>query len=79
MVDPRIPPEAICDVCAKPMRVNRHGGRAAALGLKDSDREFFTIECCGAQLRIEDEDAERALVKLLDEFHAHETPGPPMS
>jgi hypothetical protein len=77
MADLKIPPEAICDECAKPMRVIRHGARAAALGLKVPMGRFFTIECCGSQLRIEDEDVELKLVKLLDAFHAQETSGPP--
>ncbi len=65
-----IPTEAICHVCGKPMRVIHHEGRAAALGFKIPDGGIFTIECCGHQLRIDDEDVEREIVKLLESYHA---------
>lgn len=65
-----IPAEAICRACGQPMKVVRHDGRASALGFKVPPGGIFTIECCGDQLRIEDEEVEREVVRLLESYHA---------
>ena len=65
-----IPPEAICHICGEPMKVLHHEHRARALGFKIPDGGIFTIECHGFQLRIDDEEAEREVVRLLEAYHA---------
>jgi hypothetical protein len=63
-------PEAICHICGEPMKVLHHEHRALALGFKIPEGGIFTIECHGFQLRIEDEEAEREVVKLLEAYHS---------
>jgi len=65
-----IPPEAICHICGQPMKVLHHEQRALALGFKIPAGGLFTIECHGFQLRIEEEEVEREVVKLLEAYHA---------
>ena len=65
-----IPREALCHICGEPMRVLHHEQRAIALGFKVPEGGIFTIECHGFQLRIDDEEAEQEVVKLLEAYHA---------
>ena len=65
-----IPPEAICHVCGKPMRVVHHEELAAALGFKIPEGEIVTIECCEYQIRIEDDDARSEVIRILESYHA---------
>lgn len=66
----RVPSEAICHVCGSPMKVIHHENRAASLGFKMSEGELWTIECCGYELRIEDDSVAREVKQILEAYHA---------
>ena len=63
-----IPPQAICHKCGKPMRVIDLSAQAARLGVQ-VPADSFVIECCGANLIVEDVDVARALRDLLLAYH----------
>ena len=76
-IDWKIPDEAICHICGKPMKVMRYGDRARALGLNVPGGEITTIECHDYVLTIEDEDVAQDIIKLLDAYHASTESGEP--
>ena len=64
-----IPELAVCQKCGNPMKVIDVAAKARALGVYRPEGSFV-IECCGAELTIEDEDAAQRLRDLLLAYHA---------
>jgi hypothetical protein len=73
----KIPDEALCPGCGKPMRVVRYEERARTLGLAVPERGIPSIECHGYQLILEDHEEAEELMKALEAHHASMEPGVP--
>lgn len=63
-----IPEIAICDKCDEPMKVIELSEKAAKLGVQVT-KGSYSIECCGFQLTIDDNDAHAELVNILLAYH----------
>lgn len=68
-----IPDMAICPACGQPMKVIDLAKKAADLGIHVPEGGF-TIECCGGQLYMEDEEARIMLRDLLLAYHTEHNP-----